>query len=328
MPLYFYNPGALFWLWLVPALAGLFIYAAVKRRQAVRAFGAGAAFISRKRETVGSCAAIALIVLALARPAWNLQEQELQETGRDVIFLLDVSRSMLAEDMHPNRLENAKTAIHDCVEELSGDRVGLILFAGSAEIRCPLTVDYDYFRMALRQASPDSVAAGGTMIAHAIERTADKLIDPEKAGMQDVILITDGEDLIEGLDEIEAAKLLDEAGVRLIAIGIGDRARGSRIALVDEETGARAFMKHGNAEIWTKLHSETLRRMAANVSDGVYFDVASGPFDLARIYRQIMEHAQRTSTDSQVLERYEEKFHLFLGSAVIILLVSNRRRRK
>jgi hypothetical protein len=313
MPLYFYNPGALFWLWLVPALAGLFIYAAVKRRQAVRAFGAGAAFISRKRETAGGCAAIALVVLALARPAWNLQDQELQETGRDVIFLLDVSRSMLAEDMHPNRLENAKTAIHDCVEELSGDRVGLILFAGSAEIRCPLTVDYDYFRMALRQASPDSVAAGGTMIAHAIERTADKLIDPEKAGMQ---------------DEIEAAKLLDEAGVRLIAIGIGDRARGSRIALVDEETGARAFMKHGNTEIWTKLHSETLRRMAANVSDGVYFEVAGGPFDLARIYRQIMEHAQRTSTDSQVLERYEEKFHLFLGSAVIILLVSNRGRRK
>jgi len=328
MPLYFYNPNALFWLWLVPALAGLFIYAAVKRRQAIRAFGAGAAFISRKREAIGSCTAVALLVLALARPAWDLQEQLLQESGRDVVFLLDVSRSMLAEDLHPNRLENAKTAIRDCVEELSGDRVGLILFAGSAEIRCPLTVDYDYFRMALRQASPDSVAAGGTMIAHAIERTADKLLDPEKAGMQDVILITDGEDLIEGLDEIEAAKLLDEAGVRLIAIGIGDRSRGSRIALVDEETGARSFMKHGNTEIWTKLHSETLRRMAANVSDGVYFDVANGPFDLARIYRQIMEHAQRTSTDSQVLERYEEKFHLFFGSAVIILLVSNRWRRK
>lgn len=328
MPIYFYNPGALMWLWLVPALAGLFIYAAVKRRQAIRAFGAGAAFIGRKREAVGSCATVALLVLALARPAWNLQEQLLQESGRDVIFLLDVSRSMLAEDMHPNRLENAKTAILDCLEGLSGDRVGLILFAGSAEVRCPLTVDYAYFRMALRQASPDSVAAGGTMIAHAIERTADKLLDPEKAGMQDVILITDGEDLIEGLDEIDAAKLLDEAGARLIAIGIGDRARGSRIALEDEETGVRSFMKYGNTEIWTKLHSETLRRMAANVSDGVYFDVANGPFDLARIYRQIMEHAQRTSTDSQTMERYEEKFHLFLGSAVIVLLASNRWRRK
>lgn len=328
MPIYFYNPNALLWLWLVPAIAGLFIYAAVKRKRAIRAFGAGAAFISRKREAIGSCAAVALLVLALARPAWDLQEQLLQESGRDVIFLLDVSRSMLAEDMHPNRLENAKTAILDCVEGLSGDRVGLILFAGSAEIRCPLTVDYDYFRMALRQATPESVTVGGTMLAHAIERTADKLLEPEKAGMQDVILITDGEDLIEGLDEIEAAKLLDEAGVRLIAIGIGDRSRGSRIAMEDEETGTRSFMRHGNTEIWTKLHSETLRRMAASVTDGVYFDVANGPFDLARIYRQIMEHAQRTSTDSQTVERYEEKYHLFLGAAVIALLASNRWRKK
>ncbi len=328
MPIHFYNPGMLAWLWLVPAAAALFIFSAVKRGKAIRAFGAGAMFISRKREAFGSCAAIALVVLALAQPAWDLQEQQLQETGRDVVFLLDVSRSMLAEDMHPNRLENAKTAILDCVEELSGDRVGLVLFAGSAEIRCPLTVDYDYFRMALRQASPDSVAAGGTMIAHAIERTVEKLIKPENAGMQDLVLITDGEDLIDGPDEVEAAKKLDETGVRFIAIGIGDRSRGSRIALENEETGARSFMKDGNTEVWTKLHSETLRRMTAAVSEGIYFEVANGPFDLARIYRQIMENAERTSTDSQVMERYEEKFHLFLAGAVVAMLASNRWRRK
>ncbi len=328
MPVYFYNPSALIWLWLVPLAAGLFLFAAIKRRQAIRAFGAGAMFISHKRDAIGSCIAITLLILALAQPAWDLREQELQESGRDVIFLLDVSRSMLAEDMHPNRLENAKTAMLDCVETLSGDRVGLVLFAGSAEIRCPLTVDYDYFRMALRQASPESVAVGGTMIAHAIERTVDKLLDPESAGMQDLILITDGEDLIEGPDEIEAARKLDEAGVRLIAIGIGDRTRGSRIALEDPETGTRSFMKDGNKEVWTRLQSETLRRMTAAVADGTYFEVASGPFDLTRIYQQIMENAQRTSTATQVMERYEEKFHLFLGGAVIVLLVSNRWRKK
>ncbi|WP_372845562.1 VWA domain-containing protein [Pontiella sp.] len=328
MPIYFYNPNALLWLWLVPAAAGLFLYAAVRRKQAIRAFGAGALFISRKREAAGSYLAIALVVLALAQPAWDLQEQKLQETGRDVVFLLDVSRSMLAEDMHPNRLENAKTAILDCVETLSGDRVGLVLFAGSAEIRCPLTVDYDYFRMALRQASPNSIAAGGTMIGHAVERTLEKLLDPANAGMQDLILITDGEDMVDGPDEVEAVKKLADAGVRFIAIGIGDRARGSRIALEDEESGARSFMKHGNTEVWTKLHAETLRRMTAAVPDGIYFDVANGPFDLARIYRQIMENAERASTDSQVMERYEEKFHLFLGGAVIVLLAANRWRRR
>ncbi|NNJ69698.1 MAG: VWA domain-containing protein [Kiritimatiellales bacterium] len=328
MPVYFYNPSALIWLWLVPLAAGLFLFAAGRRKQAIRAFGAGALVISRKREAVGSCLAMLLLILALARPAWNLQEQELQESGRDVIFLLDVSRSMLAEDLHPNRLENAKIAILDCVQNLTGDRVGLVLFAGSAEIRCPLTVDYDYFRMALRQASPESVAAGGTMIAHAIERTVDKLIDPESAGVQDLILITDGEDLIQGPDEIDAVKKLDAAGVRFIAIGIGDRLRGSRIALEDEETGALSFMKDGNTEVWTKLHSETLRKMSAAAADGIYFEVAKGPFDLASIYRQIMENAQRSTTDAQVMERYEEKFHLFLGGAVIMLLASNRWRKR
>ncbi len=326
--IHFYNPTALIWLWLVPVAAGLFLFSAVKRKQAIKAFGADAAFFSRKRESIGSGLAIALVILALARPAWDLQEQHLQETGRDVIFLLDVSRSMLAEDMHPNRLEAAKTAILDCVEALTGDRVGLVLFAGSAEIRCPLTVDYDYFRMALRQATPESVAAGGTMVANAIEKVMDKLIDSEKTGMQDLILITDGEDMVDGPDEIEAARTLGEAGVRLIAIGIGDRARGSRIALEDEETGTRSFMRHGNTEVWTKLHSETLRQMTAATPEGTYFEVANGPFDLKRIYQQVMEHAQRISSDSQVLERYKEKFHLFLGGAVVVLLITNRWRKK
>jgi hypothetical protein len=324
MPVYFYNPGVLLWLWLVPVLCGLFVYSAAKRRQAIRAFGAGSLFISRKREAVGACLAVLLVVVALAQPAWNLQEQKLQESGRDVIFLLDVSRSMLAEDMHPTRLGNAKTAILDCIEGLSGDRVGLVLFAGSAEIRCPLTVDYDYFRMVLRQASPESVGTGGTMIAHALERTLEKLIEPEKAGMVDVILITDGEDLIEGPDEIDAARKLADAGVRLISIGIGDRLRGSRITLEDSETGARSFMKHGNTEVWTRLHAETLRRMTAVNPDGVYFDVANGPFNLKQIYQQVMENAERTATDKQVMERYKDKFHIFISAAVLVLLASHR----
>ncbi|QBG48427.1 VWA domain-containing protein [Verrucomicrobia bacterium S94] len=327
MLIYFYHPAALLWLWIVPVIAGLFIYSSVKRKKAVSAFGAGAHFISRKREAFSATAAIGLIIIALARPAWNLEETKLQESGRDVIFLLDVSRSMLAEDMHPNRLENAKTAIHDCIEGLSGDRIGLVLFAGSTEIRCPLTVDYDYFRMALRNASPDSVAAGGTMIAHALERTVEKLVTDEKAGMVDLILITDGEDQKDGPDEVEAVRKLEEAGVRFIGIGLGDRSRGSRIAIVDEETGVRSYLKSGNQEIWTRLNSETLRRMAGAIQDGIYFDVGNGPFNLAQIYRQIMVDAERTATDKQVMERYEEKFHLFLSGAVILLLISNRWRK-
>lgn len=328
MTVHFYTPNMLIWLWLVPVAVGLFIHAAAKRRKAATAFGSRIRLLSRKREAFGASAALLLTILALARPAWDLQELPLEETGRDVVFLLDVSRSMLAEDLHPNRLENAKTAILDCVASLSGDRVGLVLFAGSAEIRCPLTADYDYFRMALRQASPVSIAAGGTMLAHAVERTLDKLIDPEKSGMQDLILITDGEDQIEGADELEAARKLKESGVRLIAIGLGDRRKGSRIRITDPQSKTGSFMKHGNTEVWSKLRTETLREMVDAAENGAYFEVGSGAFPLKQIYRQVMEHAERTATESQVIERYEEKFHHFLAAAVAILLLTTRWRQR
>ncbi len=321
---HFNHPEMLFGLVLVPVLAVLFIRAGGKRRRAAAAFGIGASFVSRRREAVGCCLAVALSVLALARPAWTRKEQNLQHSGRDLVFVLDVSRSMLAEDLHPNRLESAKTAILDCVDMLAGDRVGLVLFAGSAEIRCPMTVDYDYFRMALRQATPESVTAGGTRIANALEKTAAKLIDPDKAGLQDVVLITDGEDMGNAGDEVEAARVLGDAGARLMAIGIGDRVRGGRIALDDEEEGGRRFLQYGNREVWTRLHSETLRSMAAAVPGGVYVEVADGPFDFRQIYRRVMKDAERAPTDRETMERYEERFPTFIAAAVLILLISHR----
>ncbi len=321
---HFYHPEMLFGLTLVPVLAVLFIRAGRKRRLAAAAFGKGASLVSRRREAIGCCLAVALSVLALARPSWTREKQRLQHRGRDLVFVLDVSRSMLAEDLHPNRLESAKTAILDGVDELAGDRVGLVLFAGSAEIRCPMTLDYDYFRMALRQAAPESIAAGGTVIANALEKTVEKLLDPEKAGLQDVILITDGEDMGGETAVYEAARKLHDAGARLIAIGIGDRIHGGRIAVDDDGEGGRSFLQHGNREVWTKLHAETLSNMAAAAPGGVYAEVADGPFDLRQIYRRVMEDAERAPTEQYTVERYEEHFSAFIAAAVFVLLISHR----
>ena len=323
MPIHFHNPEVLWGLWLVPFAVGLFAYAVARRREALAAFGSPRLPLHRRREAVGTCLAIAALVLALARPAWNRQRQEVRETGRDVVFLLDVSRSMLAEDMHPNRLESAKSAILDCVDGLGGDHIGLVLFAGSAEVRCPLTTDYEYFRMALRQATPESVAAGGTMVNHAIERTAEKLLSPQKSGMQDIILITDGEDTGKDIDTAEAARALEKAGARLVIVGIGDRLRGSRIALESEGGEGRSFMRHDQREVWSRLHSEALRKLAESVPDGIYFEVGTGPFDLRKIYRQVMEHAQRNPSEVRRIERYRERFPLFLAIAIAALLLSS-----
>jgi hypothetical protein len=96
----------------------------------------------------------------------------------------------------------------------------------------------------------------------------------------------------------------------------------------DEKTGNRSFMKHENREVWTKLHSETLKQMTKAVPDGIYFEVATGPFDLKRIYQQVMENSKRETTDKQTMSRYQEKFHLFLAGAVVALLLSNRWRQE
>ncbi|MDD3696149.1 MAG: VWA domain-containing protein, partial [Lentisphaeria bacterium] len=141
----------LHWLWLLPGLAALLFYAAYMRRLALsrlaqpemrRRLLAGYSPGKRLLRQALFLLALLFLLLALARPAWNLRTETVKRHGRDVVFLLDVSRSMLAEDLKPNRLERAKLAIDDCIEVLSGDRVALVLFAGGSVLSCPLTQDY------------------------------------------------------------------------------------------------------------------------------------------------------------------------------------------
>jgi len=321
--IHFLHPALLSTLLTIPLLLSLFFWADKKRVQALKNFGAKIKKHRRRREWISLSLAITLIIIALARPTWNAKTQTIIESSRDVIFLLDVSRSMLAPDLHPNRLEAAKTAILDCVDEMTHDRVALVLFAGSAEIRCPLTTDYDYFRMTLRQASVESVPVGGTYISIAIDKVVDRLIEPQKAGLTDLILISDGEDLEPSENTIKAIQKMDQAGGRLIAIGIGNTLHGKRIP-----TDKHHFMKHKNTEVWTRLHSAFLQKLAASTSDGIYFEVADRPFNLRQIYHQIMEHAQRNNQEKQLRKTNKEQFHIFLVLAALLLLWSQRRSKK
>lgn len=324
----FQAPTALYGLLFLPALIALFCYAAVKRRVALKAFGAGVGSgrISRKREAFGTCMAAMLIVLALSRPAWNEKRQNRTSTGRNVVYLLDVSRSMLAVDRHPNRLKNAKTAILDSLPSLAGSRVGLVLFAGSAEIRCPLTVDHDYFKMALRQADPQSVTAGGTRIAPALEKIVTKLLKYEDPSLLDIILITDGGDLVSGPDEITAAQQLDETGARLIVIGIGDPMGDSPIMIQNLENGQTEVLQHKGRPVASRLEKATLQQMVSGTRNGQFFDVGTAPLNLSFLIEEIMKEAPKLTRD-HVSVQYEETFPLFLGAAFVIFLLCQRWRK-
>jgi len=319
------DVAMLYWLWAMPALAAVYAYAAWRRRLSLEQFAQAHLLASinpwtsagrRRIKAVLLLCAFALLVVGLARPAWNPIPQTVKRQGRDVVFLLDVSKSMLAEDLVPNRLERAKLAIQDAVDKLQGDRVALVAFAGTAVVKCPLTLDYGFFRLALDTIEPESVSRGGTMIGDAIRKTVDTVFKGQDAQFRDIILITDGED--QESFPVEAARAAGERGIRLIAIGLGDENEGRRIPITDE-WGERTFLIYQGQEVWSKLDADTLRRMVNATPGGRYLNVSTGAIDLGDVYTKLIASAEKQAFEEQTTERYEEKFQIFLAVAFLLL---------
>jgi Ca-activated chloride channel family protein len=268
------------------------------------------------------------IVVALTEPKWNPQPQQIHRKGRDVAILLDTSRSMLAEDITPNRLERSKIAISDLIEVLQGDRIAIVTFAGNATVKCPLTQDYAFVRMALADISTESTSRGGTMIGDAIRKAAEEVFDKQSRQYKDVILITDGED--HDSFAPQAAEKAAEEGIRIIAIGLGDDETGSRIPITGPD-GQRTFLKYQGVEVWSKLNSDLLREVAYATEGGKYLSVGPGTtMDLGRIYEDLIAAAEKRELESMTMMKYDEKFQVFIVLAIGLLmgeaLISERRR--
>ncbi|MCB9385154.1 MAG: VWA domain-containing protein [Bryobacterales bacterium] len=312
-------------LWLAPLLAWLFYRAAAKRKQALARFAAAgmlakigkAADGSRRRwKQIVFLAGLVLVILACARPAWNLIPQRVTRQGRDIVFLIDVSRSMLAQDLRPNRLERAKLAVLDALARLQGDRVALVAFAGTASVKCPLTLDYGFFRMALEDLTTESVPLGGSLIGDGIRKALSDVYDNKSSQFRDIVLITDGED--QESFPVEAAREAAKRGIRLIAIGLGDENVGRRIP-VEEPNGETTFLQYKGQEVWSRLDAATLRQMVAVTPGGQYFNVATGAIDFGDIYQQLITGAARREVDEMTIARYEEKFQFFLALGFVLL---------
>ena len=329
-----HNIEMLYLLWALPFLLGLLVYSAGRRRQTLEKLVAANLLqklvsvnpVRRRWKAALMLASFLLLVIGLARPAWNLQQATVKRTGRDVVFVLDVSQSMLAEDLAPNRLERAKLAINDVIDTLDGDRVGLVAFAGTAAIKCPLTLDYGFFRMMLENISTASIARGGTMIGDAIRTVLDQVLDSQEKQFKDIVLITDGED--HESFPLEAAKEAAAKGVRLFIVGLGDENEGKRIPITDA-SGRRTFMQYKGQEIWSRLDADTLRQMALATPGGRYLNVATGTIDLGEVYLQLIGTAEKKELEEETIEKYEEKFQIFLGIAFLLLsieaVISERR---
>ena len=252
--------------------------------------------------------------LAAARPQYGYEWREVKRRGIDILFAVDTSRSMLAEDLVPNRLERARLGIIDFLDHLEGDRVGLIPFAGTAFALCPLTLDYDAFRESLNSINTELIPRPGTDLASAINE-ADRLFDEEGNNQRLLVLITDGEDL-EG-EALKAAEKSAELGTTIYTVGVG-AADGQLIPMRDR-FGRQSYLKDENGEeVRTKLDSATLEKIAATTG-GLYVPLGRGAEGLDAIYQQRLALVPKSEL-AQKLEKVPlERFQWPLGIAILLL---------
>jgi len=284
------------------------------KKQIIKAFLLIAAFVS--------------IVAALTEPKWNPKPQQIKRQGRDIAILLDTSRSMLAEDIKPSRLERSKIAISDLLETLKGDRVAIITFAGNSTIKCPLTQDYSFIRMVLADISTESTSRGGTMIGDAIRKATQEVFDRQSREYKDIVLITDGED--HESFPVEAAKKAGIEGIRIIAIGLGDEDQGSRIPITGPD-GQSSFLQYKGQEIWSKVDGDTLREIVYTTEGGKYLSVKPGTtLDLGEIYEDLIASAEKRELESATMMTYDEKYQIFVALGIVLIiceaLISERKK--
>ena len=253
-------------------------------------------------------------LIALAGPRYGVQYEEVIPRGSDLYVLIDVSRSMLADDVPPSRLGRAKADVSSLVNRLDGERIGLIAFAGQAVVKCPLTVDYDSFRRALDELDPDSAPRGGTAIGDAI-RKAVEVFHAKSERDQAILLITDGDD--QQSYPLEAAEVAAERHVTIFTIGLGDSDKGARIP---QKANAKTYVEYHGEQVWSKLDSDLLGQIALKTS-GVYIPAGTRSYDLGELYENHLQGRRSTEATGQQRIRRSERFQLFLAIALFALLL-------
>ncbi|MBI5395095.1 MAG: VWA domain-containing protein [Verrucomicrobia bacterium] len=323
----FSDPIALHALWLVPVVVAFFWFAFRQRRRGLERFAAphlwptvAPAALSDRLwvwRAVLVTVAVALLAFALAGPRWGFRWEEVKRKGIDIFVAIDVSKSMLAQDVRPSRLEQAKLAVRDLLREAVGDRVGLIAFAGTAFAPCPLTLDHAAVQMVLDDLAPESIPLGGTDIAGAMKeamRGFEKAADRNCA----IIIITDGENTADS-NPLSVAKTAATLGIKVFTIGVGTT--GGELIPAVGEGGEREFMKdkEGRA-VQTRLDEATLQQIALT-TQGYYVHATAGNFGLDTIYKQGILSMEPKDFETQLVRQYEERFQWPLGAALLLLLI-------
>jgi len=311
--------------WLVPLIILFFSWSFRRKRALLRKIGDEELVkyltqsVSRKKQMwkiVLLLIAFIFFVFALADPQIGTKLENVKRKGVDIFIALDVSKSMLAEDVAPNRLEKAKHEIATFIDRLEGDRIGLICFAGIAFVQCPLTLDYSAAKLFLDEVDTDIIPQPGTAIGTAI-RTAMKSFVTRELKHKVLILITDGEDH-EG-NPVEVAKEAAKEGVVIYTIGIGSP-QGAPIPEFDAYGNRIGYKKNREGKIiTTKLDVLTLEKIAFETG-GKYYISSTGESELEKIYDEISSMEEKELASRQFTQ-FEDRFQIFILLGILVLLI-------
>src|SRR6476619_3809028 len=321
--------GAPEWLWgllLIPLLIALFVrseHRGLKRLQqfvSARLLPQLAGTVNRRRRVIRFgllLLGLALAIVSLAQPRWGYTFEDVKRKGLDLLVAVDTSRSMLSNDVQPNRLDRVKLAIQDLIDELQGDRVGLIAFAGRSFLQAPLTIDYDAVIEAVNDLDTKTIPEGGTNISSAIT-LATQSFGKSAMGNRAMIIFTDGEDL--NGEALKTAKTAADAGVRIFTVGVGTP-QGSLIP-VTGDNGETSFVKDINGQVVkSKLDDKRLREVA-EATGGFYLHLENGPRTMQQIQSEGLAKMQAAEMDVRLSRRPIERYEWPLGAALIALALS------
>lgn len=332
----FANPQYLLLLAAIPVAVALVAFALHTRNRALARFGDPALMrrLTESANTPGrlirsvlTILALGLIVLAIARPQWGETEQIVERHGVQLIIALDISRSMLAEDVKPNRLARAKLETADLLQRLHGDEVGLVLFSGAAFIQFPLTFDYSTARTFLDNADTDMIARQGTVLGEAIQVSMVGL-DNDRAGHKAILLISDGEDDQQESDSLRAANRAADAGLTVYTIGVGT-SDGEPIPVRDRWDNLIGYQEDGDGNMVLSRINEDVLRSVAEAGGGRYV-MAGGSTSAAAIIAEELDSLEKSVVESEITNARVERFQWFVAAAVALLmagqLIPDRRR--
>ncbi len=318
----FTNPEILFLIWAVPVLFLVYYLGMRKRRKIISSFSSkksieiiipDASVQKRWFKALLMIFGILFFIISLTGPRYGYKWIDVEKKGIDIFIALDCSRSMLAEDVRPSRLERAKYEIIDLLNMLKGDRVGLVAFSGTAFLQCPLTHDYETFYLFLDSLTPDFMPVGGTNLSQAIAAGISGF-DPDSNSDKAIILITDGESTAD--DPIKSAKAAGDQGIKIFCIGIGGK---EGVPVLKKEGG---FSKDNSGNIvLTKLDDGTLKEISS-LTGGIYVKSVAGDMDLENIYSNKIRGNMESATISSGRKKiWEDRYQWFLGIALLFLMI-------